>query len=555
MRLLHTSQHRLFEYNDDDVPPYAVLSHTWGENEISYQDFLQGRRNEKILQCCRLAASESWDYVWIDTCCIDKSSSAELTEAINAMYRWYKNAEICYAHLADRTDSLIFNPKIFAAPKWFTRGWTLQELLASPRIIFLASNWLVIGSKQTLATYISKVTRISLEHLKFPHRASAAAKMSWMANRRTTRIEDMAYCLLGIFEVNMPLLYGEGERAFIRLQEEFIRRSDDQSIFAWVDNNLEYSGMLARHPSAFRDSGDIVQVFNVPHVHGKPYVMTNIGLEIQFLVDEQIYCDFDNAGTEDSDPRRVSRWEVPLACKRYSDTETLVFITLQEYESGKASRINSFRLNTLQAPRQTGEKRMFLVNSGYSLSSSINIKRKLWDPIKIVLSKSTREKFQYIKNMSGSGISAYDPSFEKDHYSIANSTRIYVSRGEHDMLIQLSEGTLQSTPSDVIEKRAAMFIGADEAGFLLCWSQNPYLTSPPPVDVLVASEITPGLAEGSRVLSSFEVAQMQLDSTDIWVASKMFGEGGGEVLGFRLRHEARGENQRLVIEIGTSCMP
>jgi hypothetical protein len=192
-------------------------------------------------------------YIWIDTCCIDKSSSAELSEAINSMYRWYEESEVCYAYLEDVEEdyenacedpdkdanngsikSLNENvEKNIRKSRWFTRGWTLQELVAPSQIIFFAKNWSVLGvlgekdndswdPERNLGKLLSSITTIPEAVLADPSlrtSCSVAKKMSWAAYRQTTRDEDMAYSLLGIFEVNMPLLYGEGDRAFIRLQE------------------------------------------------------------------------------------------------------------------------------------------------------------------------------------------------------------------------------------------------------------------------------------------------------------------------------------------------
>jgi hypothetical protein len=168
------------------------------------------------------------------SCCIDKTSSAELSEAINSMFRWYSRSKVCYAYLTDVSydgfdDSL---PK----SRWFTRGWTLQELLAPSSVVFYSAEWTRIGDSEVLISVLRNVTRIDegiLSRTKSLDWVSVAEKMSWAATRETTRVEDMAYCLLGIFDINMPLLYGEGGRAFQRLQEEILRNSQDQSLFAW----------------------------------------------------------------------------------------------------------------------------------------------------------------------------------------------------------------------------------------------------------------------------------------------------------------------------------
>ena len=163
-----------------------------------------------------------------DLCCIDKTSSAELSEAINSMYRWYQESGVCYAYLAD------VPPNAFSKSRWFTRGWTLQELIAPSTVIFLDQKWQEIGTKSSLQRVISEITGIPTDILLGGdlEDASIAQRMSWASKRETTRVEDAAYCLMGIFSIHMPMLYGEGERAFIRLQEEIMRVSDDHSLFA-----------------------------------------------------------------------------------------------------------------------------------------------------------------------------------------------------------------------------------------------------------------------------------------------------------------------------------
>ncbi|KAF2188751.1 HET-domain-containing protein, partial [Zopfia rhizophila CBS 207.26] len=146
MRLLRTKTLELSEFLGSNIPPYAILSHTWGAEEVSFDD-MNGDRGttltkagyRKIRQCCEKALLDGFDYLWVDTCCIDKRSSVELSEAINAMFKWYQNSAVCYAYLADvpsREEPTSKNIA-FAASRWFTRGWTLQELIAPLRVHFL----------------------------------------------------------------------------------------------------------------------------------------------------------------------------------------------------------------------------------------------------------------------------------------------------------------------------------------------------------------------------------------------------------------------------------
>lgn len=317
MRLLDTNSLILKDFFEENAPKYAILSHRWGDEEVSYQDFLdtQGQNRtgsgwSKITHCCSFAKSRGLDWVWTDTCCIDKKSSAELSEAINSMFNWYKWSTECYAYLSDVTwvipdktwafytkDLTMEARRQFRDSQWFTRGWTLQELLAPERMLFLDEKWKVIGDKKDLLKEICDVTKIRPQYIlggQDGHPidvASVAERMSWVSKRRTTRTEDMAYCMLGIFGVNMPLLYGERDKAFLRLQLGIIRHSDDESIFAWFAgkndtsgllygvNGTHNSGLLATQPSGFAESRNI---FNLGSKRNRqPYRMTNKGLEIR----------------------------------------------------------------------------------------------------------------------------------------------------------------------------------------------------------------------------------------------------------------------------------
>ncbi|KAI5992540.1 heterokaryon incompatibility protein-domain-containing protein, partial [Pisolithus albus] len=240
-------------------PGYAILSHRWKDNsEVTYEEMIglmkmEGPKRDavkerfgyvKIIKSCEQAKKDGYGWLWIDTCCIDKRSSAELSEAINSMYRWYQDAQVCYAYLNDVKESTFPTEKDYRAygieshgwPEWFMRGWTLQELIAPKQIEFFNRNWAPIGKKQHLAPVLEEITTIPCDVLRdgmAGKRLSVAQIMSWAALRETARVEDQAYSLMGLFEVNMPMVYGEGKRAFQRLQLEIIRTSSDHSIFAW----------------------------------------------------------------------------------------------------------------------------------------------------------------------------------------------------------------------------------------------------------------------------------------------------------------------------------
>ena len=253
MWLLSTDRAELHPFTDHFAVDggYAILSHTWGPNEQTFQD-LQALRaecertgknprdcaQEKIRMSCVLAEKHGYQWVWIDTCCIDKTSSSELSEAINSMFNWYASAEVCYAYLEDVPPNCKIKARdsAFRKARWHTRGWTLQELIAPHVVIFLSSDWQPLGTKLELASLLSKITGIRTHVLMHKYRfdlVTVAQRMSWASKRQTTRVEDEAYCLMGLFNINMPTIYGEGREAFQRLQQEIMKTTFDTSIFVW----------------------------------------------------------------------------------------------------------------------------------------------------------------------------------------------------------------------------------------------------------------------------------------------------------------------------------
>lgn len=291
MRLLNTKPsdtgNFIIEEFFGEPPSYAILSHTWQEMEVTFQDITTGvidkKGFKKVKDCCTFARADGYEYAWIDTCCIDKTSSAELSESLNSMYRWYQEADVCYAYLADVPS------KSFAESRWFKRGWTLQELIAPSTVIFLDHEWNELGTRESLRDVLSDITSIPAGILVGDddvETASVAQRMSWAARRETTRIEDRAYCLMGIFGINMPPIYGEGKNAFIRLQEEIMKVLDDHSIFAWRSDSEEedHGGLLATSPDAFRDSANIVPYNPFTTADGPLTVSAKgIRLELRFI--------------------------------------------------------------------------------------------------------------------------------------------------------------------------------------------------------------------------------------------------------------------------------
>ncbi|KAJ8106602.1 hypothetical protein OPT61_g9427 [Boeremia exigua] len=302
MLLINATTRRLEQFsNERTLPPYAILSHTWGDAEVTQQQYLSALASfqshktltqgspcfVKIDKSCLQACADGLAYVWIDACCIDRTSSAELSEAINCMYRWYQLARVCYVFLEDvempASGVCVRDPLLgpedslqeqLAHARWFTRGWTLQELLAPRHNHFYDKNWQCLGTKETLQPVLASITGIDAAYLAGEdlREASVAKRMSWAARRVTTKVEDVAYCLIGIFDVNMPLLYGEGKKAFVRLQEEIFRETDDLSLFAWQPKGVIVStppqdldtvspkdgiSIFAQHPSEFASTADL----------------------------------------------------------------------------------------------------------------------------------------------------------------------------------------------------------------------------------------------------------------------------------------------------------
>ncbi|KAK1753622.1 heterokaryon incompatibility protein-domain-containing protein [Echria macrotheca] len=340
MRLLNTTTLEL-ELWLSAIPEYAILSHTWGSEEVLFDDARHGRPHleacgknglDKVLRSARLAKENGYQYIWIDTCCIDKSSSAELSEAINSMFAWYRDSRVCYAFLSDYTHG---TDKLEDS-RWFTRGWTLQELIAPPDVQFVDSTWILFGDRCNLASQIATITKIDVlllrvktEHLggriersELVSSYSISARMSWAARRETTRIEDIAYSLLGIFDVSMPLLYGEGPKAFRRLQEQIVRQSNDQTILAWRDWPGVFrrpKAVFAPHPICFSDG----QLFRpIPRLLSD-FITTNhdSGIELDVHLGHE--------GRTDETGLKLARTAV-LSCSRADDEFACVALLLEK---------------------------------------------------------------------------------------------------------------------------------------------------------------------------------------------------------------------------------
>ncbi|KAH7125907.1 heterokaryon incompatibility protein-domain-containing protein [Dactylonectria macrodidyma] len=293
MRLINTYSLKLESFFGHVAPPYAILSHTWGEDECTFDYMRRGSdpnlKNPamgvlKILNTCRQARRAGLHYAWVDTCCIDKSNSTELFEAINSMFKWYNNSAACYVFMGDVVLEADGTMAGFHNSRWFTRGWTLQEMIAPHEVEFFDRDWHSLGHRHELVAILHQLTHVFYPILARQHcrssggyypgihcrtcknedtllhaldQVSIAGKMKWAANRLTTREEDMAYSLMGLFGVAMPLLYGEGKIAFQRLQQEILKIAPDQSILTWTAPPCQtaarlLASYLPERPSAFQ---------------------------------------------------------------------------------------------------------------------------------------------------------------------------------------------------------------------------------------------------------------------------------------------------------------
>lgn len=419
-----------------DVPPYAILSHTWSFREVSFQDLARPVSQyfklpgfQKARKCCRLAERHGLPYLWIDTCCIDQKSSAELSEAINSMYQWYKNAEICIVYLVDFAVAEDKAKALEALDKarWFKRGWTLQELLAPENVVFYDKNWREIGTRVSLRKHISGATGIDPTYLEDPSNASVATKMSWASSRKTGKPEDIAYCLLGLFDVNMPLLYGEGAvKAFRRLQHEILQTQEDESIFAWTNNHTQeeqftytwtkptstgqyFGPLFAPMPSNFAYSKDIVPVrLALSGVsRSRTSLPGNSRLAFQLTYKELNTTSRTIRG--DPHPKSHPLYVAPLACANISDLESPVKLILEEVLPGESLRRFSDRLEFFSKEEMTqlGEfsNRTFLISQNFLNHGPLGAK-----------SKDLDSRFDFILRLS---ISAQD---ELCHYGIHEQT-------------------------------------------------------------------------------------------------------------------------------------
>lgn len=395
MRLLDTTSLQVVEFHGPEFPDYAILSHTWvPDQEVSFQDVQALNHSKwsvkeaqaaaaikaksgyaKLTSSAAYVSSHGFQYIWIDTCCIDKTSSAELSEAINSMYRWYQQASLCFVYLQDVTkqydgDSADDFYNTCRESRWFTRGWTLQELIAPEDVIFCDAKWSYLGSKehdQHIQRALSLITGVDVRVLDGslkPSEIGVAERMKWAARRQTTRLEDKAYCLMGIFDVNMPLLYGEGGRAFIRLQEQILSASDDQSIFLWnhsaaevADRPAQFHGLLAESPEVFANVAEHYRPLPPAMTRGSmTWQVTNQGLRATLLL---------RPIASGKNYEQHDEYHAVLECTARDGDETYwsPTIRLRRLYGDQFARVDSYFVATVPTPSFDGEAKSFELDS------------------------------------------------------------------------------------------------------------------------------------------------------------------------------------------------
>lgn len=379
MKLINCVTRKIESENDwpRGRPPYAILSHTWDPdgNEVTYSDYLSGEsgtRHKNWVKVHRaldltLAGKDGLKYVWIDSCCIDKSSSAELSEAINSMFQWYAEAVVCYAQVADFSSASTsqrppqdvqgeagdwLDTPSLSGCRWFRRGWTLQELLAPRRVEFYDRDWRFFGARDAMSAAIAMITGIDQDILQIEappeeghyrclrrllRETCVAKRMSWASFRYTSRLEDQAYSLLGIFGITMPLVYGEGRQAFIRLQREIMKDSLDLSLFAWQAENEDTvaRGILAHSAREFSRCGSMV--LDQDPESSPPFGMTNKGLQISTHLGKSAESEY------------ATELALPLNCRQEAERQRSVrAIKIQYRGHGTFCRVRPHVLGNYQ---------------------------------------------------------------------------------------------------------------------------------------------------------------------------------------------------------------
>jgi hypothetical protein len=381
MRLLQRKDNHEFSLTKDivgNIPVYAILSHTWGDDdqEVTFKDLVEGSGTSKagyrkIQFCGEQAARDGLQYIWVDTCCIDKTDAVELQKAINSMFRWYKNAVKCYVYLSDvsmpddkENNSSLDLKSAFRTARWFTRGWTLQELLAPSSVEFFAADYQRLGDRISLERVIYEITGIPVKALQGydPMKFSVEERVSWMAKRETKHEEDMAYSLLGIFAIFLPLIYGEGrENAFRRLREEVDRSNKLPK--PGVENQVRSTVPFVRDLK-FVGREDIMQEINskmsnplsAATVHNENSLfLANINFDFA-LVKLSPPKEYDGLGASISGRRKsdAEDGELHRTARRLGALFDIILPTTQALFRAYGQRVSEISKSELFAPQSSG---------------------------------------------------------------------------------------------------------------------------------------------------------------------------------------------------------
>lgn len=277
---------RSLPVEDEECPPYEEVEESSTEDQSTARSLRARHGYQKILNIAEHCRVSQIGYFWIDTCCIDKTSSLEVTEAVLSAYRWYRDATVCFMYLADvpPTDVLHDRDSVFRRSWWFTRGWTLIELIAPTARVWFDQDWNFIFPETPLISEITGIDEPYLESAS-PTFACVAKRMSWAAHRSTTRQEDVAYCLMGLFDVSMQVLYGEGpQNAFMRLQRKILKTTVDPSIFVWgYDTPIldDSARLLATSPDDFAGCRTMRRVRHAMYPLNDHFLLGPRGLELK----------------------------------------------------------------------------------------------------------------------------------------------------------------------------------------------------------------------------------------------------------------------------------
>lgn len=247
------------------LPPYATFSHVIDEIGAPLEDFARIKRElcsdivKILIRACVQARDAGFTWLWNYAACVDRNSCAAQSEAINSLAQIYRNCGRSIIYLEDLKSKLVEDEEVverMAECRWIRNVWAIPQIVFSRVAFFYSSDWSLIGTKKSLLPYLSSRMGIDQEVLEDSdslEEFSLARRMSWASDMTASRVEDFAYALVGLFDVSMSILYGEGQKAFLKLQEEIMGDTDDFSLIAWdkIDAQ-EYNGLFAHSPACFR---------------------------------------------------------------------------------------------------------------------------------------------------------------------------------------------------------------------------------------------------------------------------------------------------------------